>query len=358
MTPPVGPAQPAGTLIAGIVDRLLAEWPRYFPGATVRPEVSTVTLRTRRLSDIARVELALSGSRLGLYVKAHKKPTSPAERVRHKAGLEFEMLCRLYEGFRGISGSTVVRPVAFFPEEMVVVTEEGTGENLHTLIQRRGRPWSGPAARDRLVASCRAVGHWLGHFQRLTTEPRQAPLPVAQLRAEIAADVEACVGMGLPEAAAQRLLRHVDRDLDAVASREFPVVGEHPDFQPDNILCAPGQVTVLDFTSFRLGSQWSDPGRFLATVAFLGKHPLYRRPLLRRLNRAFLDGYGWGPRPLEPALAVYLVRYMVQAVRTAGTWPLPRFRKRLVAWRAAAFLAAWSRRLGDGSGRALEAGLA
>ena len=38
------------------------------------------------------------------------------------------------------------------------------------------------------------------------------------------------------------------------------MVGQHPDFHPQNILVVPKGITVLDFTSFRYGNRYYDRG--------------------------------------------------------------------------------------------------
>jgi Ser/Thr protein kinase RdoA (MazF antagonist) len=179
----------------------------------------------------------------------------------------------------------------------------------------------------------------------MTAQPRVAPLPVDAIREQVRGDLATCVSMGLGRTDAARLLAFVEDRVHATRTGEYPVTGEHPDFQPDNILVAPGTVTVIDFTSFRHGSAFSDPARFLASLAFLGKHPLYRSGTLDAMAAAFLDGYGWPPERRDPALDLYLVRFMVQAVRTASTWPHPRPVRWMVERGSAWFLARWARRI-------------
>jgi hypothetical protein len=306
--------------------------------------VSSIRLAARRLSDVAEITLAFPDTSLRLFVKAHRKPGSPVERVRAKAQLEFDMLRQLHERFSTTPGYDVVRPIAFFPGEMVVVTEAARGENLHGLIKRQARGWP-PAGRiDALRARCRMAGVWLRHFQAFTRVERTASLPADGIMEQLHADLRACVAAGLRPAVAQRLAEFCADQLESDGARRFPVVGEHPDYTPDNVLCSSDSVTVLDFTSFRLGCASSDVARFLAALAFLGKNPLYRPATIRTLADAFLGGYGWQDLGPTPGWRAYLGRYMVQAVRTATTWPYPAPLRRLVSLRAVMFLSAWTRR--------------
>jgi hypothetical protein len=342
---------PPGTAFGRVLAGLAEDHSRYFPEAPAPPRVLGFTLVPRRLSDIARITLGFGDERLDAYVKIHKKPTSPIERVRTKARLEFEMLTHLHPRFAGIPGCAVARPIAFFPEEIAVVTEAVRGENLHHLLKREARGWPGRDTRARAEAHCRGAGRWLRHFQDITRRPETARVPLDEIRAQVTGDLEACAALGLGRATARTIQGFLDARCAEVGGGEVPVTGEHPDFQPDNVLCSADTVTVIDFTSFRPGTAYSDVARFLAAVAFLGKNPLYRRPVLGGLARAFLEGYGWPAGLRDPALSVYLVRFVVQAVRTAGTWPHRPGVRWLVGRRAAGFLTGWARRVvraGDG----------
>ncbi len=334
-----------GRKISEVLQELTEGYALYFPDEKAPPTISSVQFTGRRLSDVARVELNFNRSIARIYVKAHKHPKSPPERVRKKARLEFDTLSYLYERFRTVPRCSVVRPIAFFPEEIAVVTEEGEGKNLHHLIKAKASVWHGGSEIEVLKGYCRACGKWLRHFQELTFQERREAIPVNNILDQLVANLEVCVQMGLPRIASSGLLRFYEDQLRRIEGREFPVVGEHPDFQPDNILVCPSGVTVLDFTSFQYGSIYNDVARFLVSVDFLSKNPFYSRARIHTLTAAFLQGYGWREKEMDPGLTVYLIRYMVQAVATVSTWPRSAFVKRFVERRAAAFLSAWSRRI-------------
>jgi thiamine kinase-like enzyme len=340
-----------GREISEVLQKLTEGFALYFPGEKERPKISSVQFMGRRLSDIARVELCLSRSYGNIYVKLHKNPKAPLERVHQKARLEFDTLSYLYEKFRNVPECSVARPIAFFPEEMAVVTEEGEGKNLHQLIKRKAGLWCGGSDIELLTRHCRASGVWLRHFQEITAQQRQEALPVSDLLGHVRTDLEECVAIGLPRADSIRLVTFCEDQLRRVEGRDFSVVGIHPDFQPDNVLVSPAGVTVMDFTSFQYGSIYNDVARFLASLDFLTKNPLYSRAKIQNLMAAFLRGYGWSQNELSPALTVYLVRSMVRASRSVSSWSANIPLKRLVEHRTASFLSAWSRRIissGDG----------
>ena len=304
-----------------------------------------MTLQQRRLSEIARVDVALGPSTTSIYVKVHRNPNAPPARVYRKARLEYDTLRHLHERFGGVPGCAVVRPIAFLPEYLAVVTEAVAGDNLHRLIKRRAAVWGGPAGQATAVEHCRMAGVWLRHFRTITDQGRQEPLPLRQLLEWIEGDVALCVKLGLPASDGAGLVDCARARADLLRDRPFPVVGQHPDFQPDNVLVSPGGVTVLDFTSFQYGAPFSDVGRFVASLEFLAKSPFYPRRRLRALAAAFQRGQSEGAAVPKPALVLYLIHHMVRAARTVGSWPRPPLVKRAVERQTMRFLAGWWREL-------------
>jgi aminoglycoside phosphotransferase (APT) family kinase protein len=341
----------AGSDVDLALGKLMADPARYFPEAAGTPRVLAVTRQGRRLSEIARVDMAFGLSRASIYVKVHRNPGAPLSRLQRKARIEFETLRHLHERFGAVPGCAVVRPIAFFPEHLAVVTEAFEGQNLHRLLKRHAAVWSGRAGQRAAAEHCRMAGVWLRHFQAITDQGRQEPLPGGQLLEWIEADVALCVKLGLSPADGAGLVDCVRARIAALRDYRFAVVGQHPDFQPDNVLVSPRGVTVLDFTSFQHGAPFSDIARFAASLEFLGKSPLYPRRRLRGLAAAFLRGYGEGATATKPAMVLYFIQHMVRAARTVGSWPRPPGLKRIVERQTMRFLAGWWRELsraGDG----------
>jgi hypothetical protein len=304
-----------------------------------------VAIRQRRLSVIARVDVTLGTQPASIYIKAHRNPGAPASRVHRKARLEYDTLCHLHERFGPVAGCAVVRPIAFFPEHLTVVTEAGAGANLHQLVKKSAVRWRSRAGLDAAGEHCRMAGVWLRHFQTITDQVCQAPLPRAQMVEWIEADVAQCVALGLPARDGAALVAFARARLAAVGDRPFPVVGQHPDYQPDNVLVSPGRATVLDFTSFQHGTPFSDVARFAAALDFLAKSPLYPRGRCRSLAAAFLDGYGGVADEHRPAVMISLIHHMARGARTVASWPRPALLRRAVERQTMRFLARWGREL-------------
>jgi Ser/Thr protein kinase RdoA (MazF antagonist) len=331
------------TRFAGVLESLTRDYRLYFPERTTSPEVRSVKLLPRRLSDIARAELAFEGATTTLYIKMHKKPGSPPERVRAKARLEFDTLRDLHDKFRAESGYSVVRPIAFFADDVAVVTEAGKGENLYALIKRDAVLWHGRGDAERLASHCRAAGAWLRRFQDLTRRPGLGPLPAADMRRRLEADLRACVAIGLSPAVADEVDGFIRGTLQALERRTYPVVGVHPDFQPDNVLLSADGITVLDFTSFHHGTPHSDVARFLCSLVFFSKSPAYAESRMQGLMRAFLGGYGRSVEELNPALTAYVLCFVLTAAASVGSWRRPWPLKPLMQHQTVRHLTRWCR---------------
>ena len=329
------------TKFTGVLESLTRDYRLYFPEKTTSPEVVSVKFLPRRLSDIARAELSFGGATTTLYMKMHKKPGSPEARVRAKARLEFDTLRDLHDKFRTESGYSVVRPIAFFADDVTVVTEAGQGDNLYGLIKRDGVRWSSRPATERLASQCRAAGAWLRRFQDLTRRPGQGPLPAEHLLTYLERDIRSCVAIGLSPAVAEGVDRLVRARLHDLERSTYPIVGVHPDFQPDNVLLSSSGITVLDFTSFHHGPPQSDVARFLASLAFFPKSPAYAEARMRGLMRAFLTGYGRSAADLNPALTVYMPCFVLTAAATVGSWRRPWPVKPLMQHQTVRYLTRW-----------------
>ena len=241
----------------------------------------------------------------------------------------------------------MVRPIACFPDDLTVVTEEAPGVNLHSLIRRDARCWRGTSSLARLSAHCESAGVWLRHFQEITAQDRRTAFPSPLFLERLRAELDACVSIGLPRAEASRIVGFCTDQLSRVGAREFSVVGVHPDFQPDNVLVSGSGVSVLDFASFQHGLACSDVARFLASLEFFSRTPMYREPHMRQLMRAFFDGYGAKESGDGPLLEVAIVRAFARVVSSVRSWSYVLPIGRLARWRAVAFLV----RLGAPAGR-------
>jgi thiamine kinase-like enzyme len=262
----------------------------YFPGEQEPPRIISTSMEHRRLSDLARVTLQLDTCSTEIYVKFHKHPHSPDERVRAKAQLEYETLQWLSEAFTSVPGCAVVCPIAYFSEYKAVVTKKAEGTSLYAWLNRPLHRLLG-IDRTRVEGWCCQAGGWLRKFQELTAKGEQERFESGRFWGEIESILQRCDRLGFSRPFRERIGAWLKSELDRLGEPEVEVVGQHPDFHPQNILVASKGITVLDFTSFRHGNRYHDVASFLTFLDSRLKHPFFRPAQIDHLRANFLRGY-------------------------------------------------------------------
>jgi hypothetical protein len=101
------------------------------------------------------------------------------------------------------------------------------------------------------------------------------------------------------------------RCLERTAVRELPIVPQHGDFLPHNIIVEGDKVFGLDFNATRMdGDGLEDLSNFIAYLELFRKLPICSRRVIERWRASFLGGYGqsgWD----TPLLRVFVLRSML-----------------------------------------------
>ena len=276
--------------LSDVLSAISRHYKVYFPGAQAPPRIISIAVEHRRLSDLARVKLQLDRCSMEIYVKFHKHPSSPEERVRAKAQLEYETLQGLSQAFASVPGCTVVCPIAYFPDHKAVVTKKADGTSLYTWLNRPLHMLLG-IGRTRMEGWCYQAGNWLRQFQELTARREKERFESDLLWREVERILQRCDTLGFARPFRARVDAWFRTEFDRLGAPEIEVVGQHPDFHPQNILVAPQGITVLDFTSFRYGNRYHDVACFLTFLASRLKHPCFRAVQIECLQAHFLRGY-------------------------------------------------------------------
>jgi Ser/Thr protein kinase RdoA (MazF antagonist) len=288
----------------------------------------------RRLSDLARVGFEVNGKSREIYIKFHKHPSSPEERVRMKAQLEYQTLQCLSRAFAAIPGYSVVCPLAYFPEYKAVVTEKAEGTSLYIWLNRPVHMLLGPG-RARLEQWCYQAGFWLRKFQELTAQRDKERFASGHFWEEVATLLQRCNTLGFSPLFRERVGNWFMAELSRLGEPEIEVVGQHPDFHPQNILVTPTGITVLDFTSFRHGNRYYDLACFLTFLASRLKHPCFRVAPIERLQAHFLQGYHVLALD-DPLLRLHWVKEMLRYCTTLRSrlsrWSLSLVQRFFLRW--------------------------
>lgn len=277
-------------MLTDVLSAISRHYEVYFPGVQEPPRIISTSIEHRRLSDLARVRLQLDSGSTEIYVKFHKHPHSPDERVRAKAQLEYETLTWLSKAFASVPGCAVVCPIAYFSECKAVVTKKAEGLSLYTWLNRPLHMLLG-LDRRKGEAWCYQAGYWLRKFQELTARHEKERFESGHFWGEVESILQRCDTLGFSRLLRERIGAWLRAELDQLGEPEVEVVGQHPDFHPQNILVVPQRLTVIDFTSFRYGDRYHDIASFLTFLDSRLKHPCYRRVQIDRLRSHFLQGY-------------------------------------------------------------------
>jgi hypothetical protein len=182
----------------------------------------------------------------------------------------FALLTALWEaGMRPPSQYTVTRPIAWLPDEHLLLQEKAPGEQLVKLIET-GSPQA--------AEGMRRAGEWLHALHLLDLHPTVAKdlqQALARCRAELPS--------ALPDerSRVELLLDNVDLEYDG------PLVPSHGDFHPMNVFIAADRVTAIDVDTFALREPAFDVAYFIAQTSIMGFHVYGDFSATRELRAVF-----------------------------------------------------------------------
>ena len=207
---------------------------------------------------------------------------------------DFDITLRLQNHFQSNQRFQVPVPLFHSPPDLVTVTAHMPGTQLQQkLIAQAGWFPSQDTVRD-LELNCRSCGEWLREFQIATLDINSDNLELERIRDMIAIRLQRLVGdknIPIDEPKRDLILAHFDREVSALKPADLAVSSVHGDFFPGNVLVDGDHIVGLDFASSRTGSTCADPSYFMFQLETLTYKPEFRRRLVRKLQRAFLQGY-------------------------------------------------------------------
>lgn len=287
---------------------------RYF-GHSDMPVFVPVDLVSRPSSEIVKCRVRFETAELMVYIKLfllRKTSKSGVDRIRCRMKGDVEITSLLYARLGGNAAQSVPRIVAYFPEEMVVITEESNGDPLLSVIDN----YAGGSPRrkilEKLGTQCHSVGRWLNEFQRITATNSR----IHELETKVIGYVDLrlrklSTASNLTTSNYKAVLDYLERKLATVNQADIYACGVHGDFGPSNILVSSDHVTVLDFAMYNIGLPYTDPSYLYQRLEGFLTKPIFRLSTIAFLQRAFLDGYQQGFDLKHPLFEVSRVRHMV-----------------------------------------------
>jgi len=184
-------------------------------------------------------------------------------------------------------GVTSLRPLAYLPEDSVVLYRRILGQSLTQYLQSPG---------DGVGQSLRAVGVALRALHELP-EGLIGPLKLHDLAAEVKQIKRS--GEHLPAllpSAGAAVKAMLDRamELDGILPREQPTF-THGDFISEHIWVTAAGLVLIDFDNCFLADPALDIGKFLADLHLV--YATHNLPGVEEAQEAFLAGYGISTNP-------------------------------------------------------------
>lgn len=296
----------------------LRRCPDLFFGGEPVLGVERAAIRVRPFSFLVPLRVTFRGSSRNLILKVPRVParcrTEKLEKLRTKLKTEYEAAKSIGDLFvrsYGIAGA--VKPVALFPDLLVLATEESPGTTLYELVTRGARWYpSAPTVSD-LERRCSLAGRWLRCFQTLTRRP-QEHLPLESLWSYLEPRLDKLAALRRSRAGARwkaDFERYFERTAGRVSDDERVITGIHGDFSLSNVLSDDADIVVLDFSGFRFGSPLYDLTRFYHQLKLLLNKPCFRRKTVEKLQAAFLEGYGAYRDGRSPLFDLHLIQHHV-----------------------------------------------
>jgi len=198
----------------------------------------------------------------------------------------------LQAALQGEREFAVIKPVAYFPEFLAIITEEAAGETIADLINRAGKFWPTAEKLDQLAKHCLRAGQALAAIQKATREVSR--FNPAELPEYIDERLQRLVeNRRTPFSARDRrqIFKFLQHAIPAVPAGQLGLCGAHGDYAPFNVLATAEKITVADFTMFKAGSVYNDLTYFYHRLEGYLHKPVFRLATIRRLQNAFLTGY-------------------------------------------------------------------
>ena len=293
---------PGGDVLATVLDTLKRDPSTEFgePGATVE----RLAHAERPFSTVHRVRIHTPTRSVTAYAKILKpygdtpEELAMADRMLRR---EFKATKGLFEVLSQDAEIGAVRPIAFLPEQRVVVTEEFPGRPFSDLLD------AAPRATDELRAVARRIGSWVRIYQSLGASGSNVSL--TERRAYLDERLKQLEGRVISPAERQDMLSTFDALADRLGA-EVPAVPIHADLGPANIMVdANGRIAVLDFTMVKTGTACHDLGHVYFHFETIGGRQR-KREMMRELQRAMLAGYSPSLSDTDPLFQLMMIQHV------------------------------------------------
>jgi hypothetical protein len=249
------------------------------------------------------------------YVKVFKlEEDSPdgLERMRKRVARDYAATERAYRGLLAHDGLSAVRPIAFFPEDLAIVTEEATGISLDEVL-RRSAIWRAKGERlERLKRVFARIGRWVKAFQTIGEPGKQISLD--DMRQYLDVRLVKLVNVNsasFDESDRRRALHFFDATRGEIKEGDLVEVLIHADLSPGNILVDGERITVLDFAMAKTGPVYHDLTHLFIHIERLKAKPWLRLDVTTALQNTLLQGFAPSIESGQPLFKLLLLQHTI-----------------------------------------------
>lgn len=277
----------------------------------------------RKYNNLMRIEVQFSDRKWRGYIKIRKPRmgtdfTSPADRMQR----EFDLLRELHTVFGNHPHTRTIRPVAYYPECLAMITEEAPGHDMLSELRVHVGFFPRRSAVQDMEYASRLCGQWLSKFQAVTTVGPERLYSLNEMRKYVDLRLVTLVERrfnGIDESMRLRTLHFFDSLAELVPPKDLAVSGIHADFSISNVLVSKGQITVIDFEMSDQGSVFHDVVFFWHKLHLLALDPRYSSKKALRVCQSFLEGYDPRLSVTNPLFRLFQLQHVLCSVlrRTA-----------------------------------------
>ena len=307
-------------IFAPVLGRLAADAAVHFGVGPV--QLQPDNRQERRFSYLLRLGVCLPNQAepiAHLFVKILKPVPLEGglDALRQRVANDFKTTRRVYEAMAKYPQLGVVPPVACYPEDLALVTEEVAGATLLDYLMRHAAWLPSAGRREHLANTMASVGRWVRVFQ--SVDPAGDGITVTELRDYVDHRLKKLVahpGSHFSEGARQGVLCHIDTVGCQIDPSELSEVPIHADLAPGNILVSGDRIVVLDFAMAKRGTRLQDLTRLFVQVDLLGVKPQMTGRVLRRLQDAMVRGFDPTLTPDAPLFRLMVLMHRINHLTT------------------------------------------
>ena len=222
--------------------------------------------QTLVFSEITKVILHYPRGTRNIVIKKLLCNTRKDDNLSLLVELEYKLLAKLYSQFSSIPKINVVKPITFFPDDYILVTEDFNGQKLDALIINQLRWFPTNEALIQINNFCTLSGRWLRYFQEITSKNEVVRFHINDFMKDLENKVNSAKSADLIPASDRVIYNSIDYKFSKLPEKHFELVGYHSDFTPWNVLAKDDEIRVCDFDRFSFRCRYDDLTLFLCCL--------------------------------------------------------------------------------------------